>query len=153
MDPLCTSFTPNLWERNGFLRCACCSVVNVFFLLNALSFSFDLSRDVAWKVNSCKFAPFLPFQNSRLLWRIERFKPLINILLKAYSSYTSPQQKVFATNASAYWDSVIPDGCVKRAISDSVFAMTLLVAYFFSKKLATSGYVVNYLVLPFADQL
>lgn len=45
----------------------------------------------------------------------------------------------FFTSLLAYCDGFKPDGCAKRVISNSGFAMNSLLAYFFSKSLIICG--------------
>lgn len=98
------AFTTDLWDDHGFPRCVCGLVVDEIVLASVSSCICNLSRELARNARSSKFAFFSSLQFLHVLWRIERSKTLVTILLRAYSSHTSLQWSVFVGSSSAYWE-------------------------------------------------
>lgn len=84
-----TSFIPDLWEERGFPLWVWGFGLIELVHLDYTSCSWNLSSQMSWNKRSCRFVFFLFLQYSRILQRIEAYRPLMMISLTSFFSYNS----------------------------------------------------------------
>lgn len=98
-----------LWFRG------CCPVLLV--LLDDMSSSWSLSRDVKCFAKKNRFVFFSVYKYSRIFWQFVASRILMDILLRAFSLYTSKHWSFLVTIPSEYSDGVVFDRYPKRALA------------------------------------